>query len=210
VNGKCQACNVNSFSYRCLECFSHPSLCRDCCLATHKLNPYHSVERWSGGCFVRHSLYDLGLILHTGHHGEPCPSYSSDSPTGQEVVGATIDNDNMSEDDGYEDLFIEDVLWIVHATGVFQMRIRYCNCDGCPDRHIQLLRHQLFPATTSSPQTAFTFAVLDYFAIDALECKTSAMNFFNKLRRQTNNAFPHRVPVSFAAHQENATNSAAL
>jgi hypothetical protein len=38
---------------------------------------------------------------------------------------------------------------------------------------------------------------LDSFEIDALECKTSAMSFFNKLRRQTNNAFPHRVPVWF-------------
>jgi hypothetical protein len=45
---------------------------------------------------------------------------------------------------------------------------------------------------------------LDYFEIDVLECKTSAMNFFNKLRRQTNNAFPHRVPVSLA-YRENIT-----
>ncbi|KAI6017499.1 hypothetical protein EDC04DRAFT_2870101 [Pisolithus marmoratus] len=46
-----------------------------------------------------------------------------------------------------------------------------------------------------SPKTAFTFAVLDHFLIDALECKTSAMSFYQKLKRFTNNAFPERVPV---------------
>ncbi|KAF8141809.1 hypothetical protein EV363DRAFT_1151130 [Boletus edulis] len=44
------------------------------------------------------------------------------------------------------------------------------------------------------PQTVFTFAVLDEFLIDALECKTSASSFYFKLRRLTNNAFPDSVP----------------
>jgi hypothetical protein len=37
--------------------------------------------------------------------------------------------------------------------------------------------------------------VLDHFGIDAMECKTSAQSFFQKLRRVTNNAFPDEVPV---------------
>ena len=195
LNGKCQSCRAKSFSHRCLECFGHPSFCKDCCLMAHKLNPYHSVEKWNGGCFVKQSLYDLGLVLHLGHQGEPCPSYSSDAPSCQAVAGVTVDDCDTQEDDGYEDIFIEDALWVVHASGVIQTRIRYCNCAGSPNRHTQLLRHQLFPATVSAPQTAFTFAALDYFEIDVLECKTSAMNFFNKLKRQTSNAFPHHVPV---------------
>ncbi|KAI6038749.1 hypothetical protein EDC04DRAFT_2569330, partial [Pisolithus marmoratus] len=36
--------------------------------------------------------------------------------------------------------------------------------------------------------------VLDYFPIDTLVCKTSAMSFYQKLKRFTNNAFPERVP----------------
>ncbi|KAI6105150.1 hypothetical protein EDD16DRAFT_1695749 [Pisolithus croceorrhizus] len=54
--------------------------------------------------------------------------------------------------------------------------------------------HRLFPASISKPKTAFTFDVLDHFLIDALECKTSAMSFYQKLRMFTNNAFPERVP----------------
>ncbi|KAI6169161.1 hypothetical protein EDD17DRAFT_1503089 [Pisolithus thermaeus] len=50
----------------------------------------------------------------------------------------------------------------------------------------------LFPASISKPKTAFTFDVLDHFLIDSLECKTSAMNFYQKLKRFTNNAFPER------------------
>ncbi|KAI6046731.1 hypothetical protein EDC04DRAFT_2982725 [Pisolithus marmoratus] len=57
-----------------------------------------------------------------------------------------------------------------------------------PPNHIQ----RLFPASISKPKTAFTFTVLDHFLIDALECKTSAMSFYQKLKRFTNNAFPER------------------
>ncbi|KAI6016300.1 hypothetical protein BKA83DRAFT_4128925 [Pisolithus microcarpus] len=53
-------------------------------------------------------------------------------------------------------------------------------------------RQRLFPASISKPKTAFTFDVLDHFLIDALECKTSAMSFYQKLKRFTNNAFPER------------------
>jgi hypothetical protein len=56
---------------------------------------------------------------------------------------------------------------------------------------------KLYPASLTRPETAFTFGLLDYFHIDYLECKTSAMNFYSKLRRLTNSRFPHEVPVSF-------------
>ncbi|KAI5987002.1 hypothetical protein EDC04DRAFT_2873478 [Pisolithus marmoratus] len=66
--------------------------------------------------------------------------------------------------------------------------------DVDDDWHLDLLRQRLFPATISKPKTAFTFDVLDHFLIDALECKTSAMSFYQKLKRFTDNAFPERVP----------------
>ncbi|KAI6035870.1 hypothetical protein EDC04DRAFT_2868764 [Pisolithus marmoratus] len=45
-------------------------------------------------------------------------------------------------------------------------------------------RQRLFPASISKPKTAFTFAVLVHFLIDALECKTSAMSFYQQLKDQ--------------------------
>ncbi|KIK73109.1 hypothetical protein PAXRUDRAFT_94457, partial [Paxillus rubicundulus Ve08.2h10] len=53
--------------------------------------------------------------------------------------------------------------------------------------HLQLLQAQLFPASISRPENAFTFDVLDHYHIDNLECKTTATFFFSKLLRLTPN-----------------------
>ena len=55
--------------------------------------------------------------------------------------------------------------------------------------------HWLFPSTFDQPETVFTLDILDYYGVDAMECKTSAQSFLQKLRRVTNNAFPDEVPV---------------
>ena len=75
--------------------------------------------------------------------------------------------------------------------------------DPC-EWHIRAL-HQVLSlpgckSTFNRPETAFTLDVLDYYGIDAMECKTSAQSFFQKLliRRVTNNAFPEDVPVSLS------------
>ncbi|KAI6015712.1 hypothetical protein EDC04DRAFT_2870443 [Pisolithus marmoratus] len=85
---------------------------------------------------------------------------------------------------------------IVHTQGIFSHEVSVCNCPGSNPNgwHLDLLRQRLFPASISKPKTTFTFDVLDHFLIDALECKTSAMSFYQKLKRFTNNAFPERVP----------------
>ena len=85
---------------------------------------------------------------------------------------------------------------LVHVNGVFQQSIRFCRCEGALSEHEQLFVHRLFPSTFDRPETAFTMDVLDYYGIDAMECKTSAQSFFQKLRRVSNNAFPGEVPVS--------------
>ena len=87
-------------------------------------------------------------------------------------------------------------LVIISISGVYQLIVSWCCCPGAPDHATQLFQHRLFPASTSRPSTAFTFAVLEYFHIDAVECKTSASNFSNKLRRLTDFSSPQSVPVS--------------
>jgi CxC2 like cysteine cluster associated with KDZ transposases len=87
------------------------------------------------------------------------------------------------------------VMVIPHSSGVFHHCVQFCNCPGSSENHIQLFTHGLFSASIKRPQTAFTFDVLDHFYVDAMECKTAAMSFFQKLRRFTNNAFPNTVPA---------------
>lgn len=85
---------------------------------------------------------------------------------------------------------------IVDRSGVHRMGVRWCRCPNAEARDIQLLDCGLFPASFDNIKTAFTFHVLDDFLMTNLECKTSCMNFYNKLRRVTSSAFPFVVPVS--------------
>jgi CxC2 like cysteine cluster associated with KDZ transposases len=86
-------------------------------------------------------------------------------------------------------------LTVIHVNGIFEHCVRFCKCQGAKSEHIQLFDHRLFPSTFDRPETAFTLDVLEYYGIDAMECKTSSQSFFQKLRRVTNNAFPEEVPV---------------
>jgi hypothetical protein len=136
-----------------------------------------------------------GFILHLGHGGSPCPANVASAAEPE----ATEDG----ECDGVDEVLLEGweprdkrTLVIVDVSGVHQLIISWCCCQGAPDHGVQLFQHSLFPASTSRPSTAFTFAVLEYFHVDAVECKTSASNFFNKLRRLTDFSSPQSVPVS--------------
>ena len=94
---------------------------------------------------------------------------------------------------------------VVHSNGVFTLNVRWCKCNV--PTHKQLLRAHLYPASTMNPSTAFTEDVLDHFYMDALECKTSAWNFYSKLRRFTDNVFPDKVPVSANDIRQNHVDS---
>ena len=165
-------------------------------------------------------------MIHVGHGGRNCPSYnnpqSSQNMTISRIGLEAMDDEWADEevDEGQEEALplygaeeINEVLpesqvwWglalpgthrivVVTSTGIFRRRIRWCRCPGTADAHIQLLRMNLFSASIERPSTAFTFDVLDHFHIDAMECKTAALNFYNKLRRLTSNAFPGTSPVS--------------
>ncbi|KAJ7899530.1 hypothetical protein B0H14DRAFT_2331726, partial [Mycena olivaceomarginata] len=64
---------------------------------------------------------------------------------------------------------------------------------------LQLLDARIYPATPDKPSTAFTFNVLEEFALDSLECKTAALTFLSKLRRMTNPIFPLSTPNVYPA-----------
>lgn len=85
---------------------------------------------------------------------------------------------------------------IVDITGVHELPVVFCSCPNADTLDMQLLRMGFYPATARKPKTAFSFRVLDDFLLTNKECKTSAMNYWNKIRRTTNDIFPHMVPVS--------------
>ena len=85
---------------------------------------------------------------------------------------------------------------IVDQHGVFNMEVLFCICSDRQKKDEQLVRAGLFPATFKQIETLFTYAVLDDFLANNLECKTTAQQFYSKLQSMTSSMFPHHVPVS--------------
>jgi hypothetical protein len=156
-----------------MDCYGPVWFCRGCLLKSHRHHPFHRPQEFKDRSFEKISLSDLGYIFILGHSSS---------------VGCCPENKNFAADRR---------VVLVHINGVFEHFIRFCKCLGSLSEHEQLFKHRLFPSTFNRPETAFTMDVLDYYGIDAMECKTSAQSFFQKLRRVTNNAFPGEVPVRF-------------
>ena len=167
----CQECHTSSDLHHCLDCLGSPLLCKRCIVTSHCHLPFHCIQSWTRQYFQPCHLVDLGYIIHLGHHSDPCPS---------------------SAKNGCQST----MLCIVDCNRVFHHQVQWCCCLDAPPLHVQLLQMRFFPAMVERPETVFMFSVLEYFHIDALECKTLANNFYNKLRQLTNSAFPHQVPVS--------------
>jgi CxC2 like cysteine cluster associated with KDZ transposases len=165
----CTTCVDGSAQFRCLDCYGSHWWCKSCLTKYHTAHPFHRPQQLKGGSFENVPLCDLDYVFNLGHWN------SGDCCSGE--------------------LFGDRRITIVHVNGVFEHYVRFCKCLGAPSEHEQLFRHRLFPSSFDQPKTAFTLDVLDYYGIDAMECKTSAQSFFQKLRRVTNNAFPDEVPV---------------
>src|SRR5882757_1119424 len=220
----CGICSSNNAIYKCVDCHGEPVYCADCCVTLHFRSPFHRIKCWNGSYFKSSDLNSLRLIIHAGHGGRECPCYAVDNfglPEGilEGVTGdswidedkadlsdAAQHSDGPNMDPGVSPLSENQEPWgpfipetdrilVVTSNGVFRRRIRWCRCAEHAESHIQLLHLQMFPASKDRPSTAFTFELLDHFHIDAMECKTAALNFYNKLRRITNNAFPATVQV---------------
>ncbi|KAG1721504.1 uncharacterized protein EDB91DRAFT_1240303 [Suillus paluster] len=189
-NGKCNDCGEGEGLIRCLSCSGTP----------HQHNPFHNLQLWNGRFYETTTLQAQGYIMYLGHGGEPCPNLSHQpDPSPWEDLGSMEDVFAQEEGDTINDtqLGVSNLV-IVHSTGVYSHSVSWCQCPGAEKaHHLDLMKAMLFPASLTCPQSAFTFDVLDNFLIDALECKTSAMSFYQKLRRFTNNAFPDKIPDQY-------------
>jgi hypothetical protein len=92
--------------------------------------------------------------------------------------------------DGLSNPFVR----VVHSNGVHHIALVYCSCHGHEHVHSDLMAQRLIPTSFTRYRTLFTHAVLDDFRITNLECKASAYQYFQKLRRQTSPMAPETVP----------------
>lgn len=151
--------------------------------------PFHRISQWTGGFFEDTSLTKIGLEIHLGHAGQPCPGLTDEWYD-------TDDGDDLTEGPWIPLVNDPRTTTVVDRSGIHSLMIRFCRCTNAMTADKQLFETGLFPASFTSPKTAFTFEVLDDFLLDNLECGTSAMNYYSKLRRVTSSVFPHLVPVS--------------
>ena len=149
------------------------------------------------------------MFLDLCHYPDNCPSYQHHAEDGI-ILDLNVSNEGNKCADTFETQPAEgwrtqfrsrSNLIIVSSTGIFKHSVWWCHCAKSSDQYVQLLLCvRLFPTSFKNPQTVFTFEVLDHFRIDALECKTSAMNFMSKIQCITNEVFVAHVPVTIPIH----------
>ncbi|TFK62135.1 hypothetical protein BDN72DRAFT_777467 [Pluteus cervinus] len=161
----CGHCHIGEALYRCLDCFHAEAMCQTCITARHTQIPFHRIDRWTGTFFKRDSLSSLGMTLHLGHHGAPCP-HKSKART----------------------------MTIGHINGFHSIPVIFCSCFPLLDDLSQLLGAKLFPPTVSHPASAFTFTLLDQMHAFSLSAKISTYDHHDILQRLTNGAFPQEAP----------------
>ncbi|KAG1840341.1 hypothetical protein F4604DRAFT_1690823 [Suillus subluteus] len=180
----------------------------------HQRLPFHHISQWTGAFFEESCLVKIGMVMWLGHAGTPCPweddtgesaffaDGGAEGPVTSDSEGASDEQSDTPFAQEAHNLptsvpFIKNnktMTTIVDKSGVHTHMVKYCTCPGAPSADIQLFQMGLFPASFLEPKTAFSFDVLDDFLLNNLECGTSAMNYYSKLRRMTTRVFPHLVP----------------
>ncbi|KAH9913611.1 uncharacterized protein B0H18DRAFT_1088007 [Fomitopsis serialis] len=156
------ACERSKATSRCRDCLQCPLQCEECVRDGHRLNPLHWVETWNGRYLEKKDLSDLGFEMYLGHGGLPCKyALSAAHPI---------------------------TYTITHSNGVHRVIIHECHCPSRRPSVSQLLRAGLFPATLNRPESAFSFDVLRQWDLHFLTSKKGAYDYFNALRRLTDNS----------------------
>ncbi|KAF9545280.1 hypothetical protein CPC08DRAFT_649410 [Agrocybe pediades] len=83
---------------------------------------------------------------------------------------------------------------VVDVSGVHFLPCIPCICPGSKEHDMQYLELGLLASSYIDIKTVFTLALLEDFHMSNLECKTTAYQYYQKIRRVTCPAFPRLVP----------------
>ncbi|KAG1821349.1 hypothetical protein EV424DRAFT_1511830 [Suillus variegatus] len=161
VHHVCHACGDSDAPYRCEDCFSVNLFCCSCIITLHHNVPLHRVKRWQDRYFHSTTLKQLGLRIQLGDHTEQL-----------------CRNPKPARDNDFV---------IIDVHGIHEVALDFCDCANASSHYRQLLRRRLFPATSTEPRTAATFAVLEHFHLLSFESKVSAYEFYHSLARRSDN-----------------------
>lgn len=142
----CSNCDCNLGNekpcYTCTCCFKQQWFCKECIVRNHRNNPFHRIKEWNEATFtsINVSLESLGLILNLDQlDGGSCSCAQAEK-------------------------YVRDIE-VVHSNGIHRIKYAFCNCNDNKKTNAtaspeQLLTIGLYPATSKSPQRAFTFDML--------------------------------------------------
>ena len=80
---------------------------------------------------------------------------------------------------------------MIHTNGVHEVDVLFCDCNLAAKHgnHVQqLLRRRLFPATTTDPQTASSFAILESSHVLSVQSKLSLYDLYISIETLTDAA----------------------
>ncbi|KDR65066.1 hypothetical protein GALMADRAFT_82316, partial [Galerina marginata CBS 339.88] len=83
-------------------------------------------------------------------------------------------------------------------SGVHHLPLVTCNCQGTGKKVSEAVIAGFLPSSFKDIKTLFTTSCLDDFRLANLECKTSAYQYYQMLRRRTNPSNPTAVPDRYA------------
>ncbi|KAI0245232.1 hypothetical protein BJV78DRAFT_1140113, partial [Lactifluus subvellereus] len=182
----CSSCQQSSPRNWCQDCFGSDMWCDTCCVSAHAHLPFHHIQTWNEQFFEKSNLLTNHLILDLYHYPDDCPSivdvktqmmWNLDISNEEHDVNQPSEPSASTNTSGSRSSLV-----IISSTGIFHQSIRWCHCTKSPAQYTQLLLcAKLFPASFKNLKTAFTCEVLNHFQVDALECKTVAMNFMSKI-----------------------------
>lgn len=135
----------------------------------------HILQTWTAEnrFWTRCTLRELNYVLRLGHQGRRCPI----------SLGTPRD------------------MVVVHTEGVDRLQVEFCCClvrDSGRERESeveQLIRAGFWPGSWHIPQTVYTLEVLDKFSILSHQAHTNAKDFFDSLKRLSDNIATHEVDV---------------
>ncbi|KAJ7883496.1 hypothetical protein B0H14DRAFT_2339593 [Mycena olivaceomarginata] len=170
IHSKCGGCGKADPCFRCEHqtCYGLALYCQECVIERHAVLPHIGFRCWNSQFFERKDLKSLGLVIQLGHPpGYGCPTA-------------------VKSHKGFV---------VIDVTGVHNVDVNFCNCDGRVERRQQLMRVCWWPATARDPQTCATFAVVRLF--QTLNClgKVLAHDFLRSLELLTNNDRLSPLPV---------------
>lgn len=73
VPNVCTACGVHQGRWRCKDCTQSNLFCRSCMRHSHRINPFHRIQVWTGHFFRNASLWEVGVYLAINHKSSPTP-----------------------------------------------------------------------------------------------------------------------------------------